>query len=198
MNLEVWTPETEQLKTRTDAYMKLRMGEDWRTVWEPSPEMYRLKAMLRREDRCFLMTAGELTGGNAGGTWAGTMTEELYRDAWGTALLDAGRTLLFEELFIDDRRCDEKPDLSGPGLGGIPNETMRGLYEALEGWRIGMEINDSFVLIPDKSFGGWFETTEISRGRRGQGKGMCGRIDHCHPGIGCQFCINNQKRLGNE
>ena len=63
---ELWTPNREQLKTMTDALMVQRMGEDWRTCWDPTEEQYRLKAMVDMEAGTFLMTAGELpTDGGA-------------------------------------------------------------------------------------------------------------------------------------
>ena len=69
--------------------------------------------------------------------------------------------------------------LCGPGLNGVPNETMKQLYERLEGWRIGVKLNEAYVLSPAKSFGGWFEAEGTTPG-----------VDHiCRLGVGCQFCI---------
>lgn len=193
MVLEFWTPEAEQLKRMTDERMAKRLGDDWRTFWNPPEEMYRLTAILGWPERCFLMTAGEpsLEEGMKN-SWAGTMTEELYRDAWGTALMDAGRDLL--KTYIADGRCDKKTAvqeslyLRGPGLGGVPNENMRGLYEALEGWRIGVGLNDCCVLIPDKSFGGWFESAEEGC------EDKCSERKDCRPGVGCRFCQRSEDR----
>lgn len=199
MQLEFWMPKTEQLKNMTDELMDRRMGEDWRVYFDPKEEMYRLKTMIGWPEGQFLMTAGELEDGSCsmdcGTAWSGTTTEALYRDTWGTALMDAGREIV--KSYIANKRCglhsngfDKEEDavisdakgrlvLCGPGLNGVPNETMKQLYERLEGWRIGVKLNEAYVLSPAKSFGGWFEAEGTTPG-----------VDHiCRPGVGCQFCI---------
>ena len=199
MQVEFWTPETEQLKNMTDELMSRRMGEDWRTYFDPKKEMYRLKTMIGWPEGCFLMTAGELEDGNCSTEhetpWKGTTTEALYRDAWGTAVLDAGREIA--KSYIANKRYNlnsndfnrdadaitshelRRFDLCGPGLNGVPNETMKQLYERLEGWRIGVKLNEAYVLSPEKSFGGWLEVKDITLG-----------VDQtCRPGVGCQFCV---------
>ena len=178
---ELWRPNEKQLKSMTDERMAQRMGEDWRTVWNPMPEQYRLIAMVDGSTGKFLMTAGEIEGFGTG-----TTTEMLYRDAWGTALLDAGRELL--KSYIANKRYDWKFNgprdfvLCGPGFGTVPLEEMKTLYQELHGWEIGIEINASCILLPEKSFGGWFERTKKDA-----------VVDHkpatCHPGTGCQFCM---------
>ena len=144
MQLEFWMPKTEQLKNMTDELMDRRMGEDWRVYFDPKEEMYRLKTMIGWPEGQFLMTAGELEDGSCsmdcGTAWSGTTTEALYRDAWGTALMDAGREIV--KSYIANKRCglhsngfDKEEDavisdakgrlvLCGPGLNGVPNEMM--------------------------------------------------------------------------
>ncbi|MBR5000393.1 MAG: hypothetical protein IKY08_00365, partial [Firmicutes bacterium] len=191
---ELWTPNREQLKTMTDALMAQRRGEDWRIYWNPSEEQYRLKAMVDMEAGSFLMTAGELPADGGAvqaedNTWAGTTTAALYCDAWGTALLDAGRELL--KSYIANRRLNSNFNdsadvergcrLIGPGLGSIPVEAMKELYVTLHGWELGIQINEACALIPEKSFGGWFEQTK-------KDAAVDRKPATCHPGTGCQFC----------
>lgn len=191
---ELWTPNRAELKTMTDDLMAQRMGKDWGTYWDPTEEQYRLKTMVDMEAGTFLMTAGELpTDGGAAqaedNTWAGTTTAALYRDAWGTALLDAGRELLksyianrrFDSNFNDSADAVRECRLIGPGLDSIPVEAMKDLYEQLHGWELGIQINEACVLIPEKSFGGWFEQTK-------KDAAVDRKPATCHPGTGCQFC----------
>ncbi|MBR7148886.1 MAG: hypothetical protein IKD13_08645, partial [Firmicutes bacterium] len=186
MQLEFWAPDREQLKKMTDELMNRRMGEDWRTYFDPQEDQYCLKAVIGWPEGKFLMTAGEWPMTSGSGSWSGTTTEALYRDAWGTALMDAGR-IAIKSYIANKRYCGnpngfevylERMRLAGPGLGVIPLEEMKTLYDQLKGWEIGIELNEACVLIPDKSFGGWFEEEEITPG-----------VDHtCRPGVGCQFC----------
>ena len=186
MQLEFWAPDREQLKNMTDERMSRRMGEDWRTYFAPQEDQYCLKAVIGWPEGKFLMTTGNLRETLGSGSWSGTATEALYRDAWGTALMDAGR-IAIKSYIANKRYCRnsngfevylERMRLAGPGLGAIPLEEMKTLYDQLKGWEIGIELNEACVLIPDKSFGGWFEAEEITPG-----------VDHtCRPGVGCQFC----------
>lgn len=185
---ELWTPNGIQLKTMTDELMTQRMGEDWRTYWNPEESAYAIRTIVDWDEELFLMTAGELpscgdVADSERNPWTGTTTEALYRDAWGTALLDAGRNLL-KSYIANKRYISDSNDLKlqGPGLGEIPGEAMRELYEKLHGWDLGIQINEACVLIPDKSFGGWFrqETEYLGEAKQAEG--------NCHPGSGCQFC----------
>lgn len=172
---ELWTPNRAELKTMTDDLMAQRMGKDWRTYWDPPEMAYDVRAVW--EEERFLITAGELPAcGN-------TLTEALYRDAWGTALLDAGRKLI--KSYITNRRYISGSNgltLQGPGLGSVPAEAMKDLYEKLHGWELGIRINAACVLIPEKSFGGWFHWEKDDENKAEKPEATC------RPGAGCQFC----------
>ena len=219
MKREIWTPPEEQLQRLAEDWMDRRIGRDWKNQWESiagqavadklleyAEEGYGVTAILQWDDDIcrFLMTAA------VPDRQCATLTEQLYWDSWGTALMDGGRQLLrdyvtdayskwiecveddtlddaeksmrngesAEETSIANRRS--KIILGGPGLHGVPVEEMKPLYEALEGWRIGISINSFGVLLPEKSCGGWFRREKETVDRS--------ETECCHPGLGCEFC----------
>ncbi|MBO4992380.1 MAG: hypothetical protein J6E42_09535 [Firmicutes bacterium] len=246
MKREIWTPLEEQLQRLAEDWMDRHMGRDWKNQWESiagqavadklleyAEEGYGVTAILQWDDDIcrFLMTAA--VPDRQPDRQCETLTEQLYWDSWGTALMDGGRQLLrdyvtdayskwtecveewpsgaekerinsaeeermsgaeddmgddaekslrngenAEETPIANRRS--KIILGGPGLHGVPMEEMKPLYEALEGWRIGISINSFGVLLPEKSCGGWFRREKEPADR--------GEIECCHPGLGCEFC----------
>lgn len=203
MKLEIWTPQEEQLQRLAEDWMDRHMGCDWKKQWESivgqsaadnlsehAEERHSVKAILQwSDDICrFLMTAAVPE------RQCETLTEQLYRDSWGTALMDGGRQLLRD--YVSDSYSKWKNGenaiktpivnkrfenaLGGPGLNGVPLEEMKPLYEALEGWKIGISINSFGVLLPEKSCGGWFRREKETVDRR--------ESECCHPGSGCKFC----------
>lgn len=214
MKREIWTPLEEQLQRLAEDWMDRHMGRDWKNQWESiagqavteqllayAEEGHGVTAILQWDDDIcrFLMTAA--VPDRQPDRQCETLTEQLYWDSWGTALMDGGRQLLrdyvtdsysecaaecaekerinsAEETPIANRRS--KIILGGPGLNGVPVEEMKPLYEALEGWRIGISINSFGVLLPEKSCGGWFRREKETADRS--------ETECCHPGLGCEFC----------
>jgi len=219
VNLEIWTPKEQQLKTMAADWMNRRMGDGWREEFHTDEKDWGVRGILGWRGQCcyFLMTASTEPQSDQ------TLTAQLYRDSLGTALLDCGRKLLRD--YVEQQRnvlknqyesriVNKRYSMCGPGLNGVPMEVMNGLYEALEGWRIGIFINKFGILIPEKSCGGWYEPVEDDRSdvsnRSGfeeaqknckTGAGDCGGLhgadrgcragavsSGCQPGPGCLFC----------
>lgn len=197
MDLELWSPKGQQLKAMTRDWMRRRMGQDWEEMLPARESHWRVRSILGWEGECcyFLMTAEfepedrQRNQKTQEIPRQKTLTEQLYGDSLGTALLDSGRSLLLYEverrMKIPPRRdisqnANRRYVLGGPGLDGVPIGAMRRLYKGLEGWRIGISINRFGILAPEKSCGGWYEP----RGGEDTGEEAGG----CQPGTGCLFC----------
>lgn len=217
MNLEFWMPQRQQLNSMAEAWMAGRMGEDWRGMWNPGSQDCGVRAVLKwGESRCcFFMTSSFQPRKTQ------SLTEQLYQDGYGTALLDCGRELLREyvekrlqtignvENTIKSQIVNKRCKLRAPGLDGLPLEKMKTLYQEVGGWRIGISVNDFGVLTPEKSFGGWYEWEAADNTAAGNDitaaadetadaveMGMSGGA--CRPGAGCLFCQRREKRCDKE
>lgn len=92
----------------------------------------------------FVLTAGDFSAQDR------PVKEQILLDLWGTAFATAGRRHL-QAYFAKEGRTSE---IFGPGLYGIPLETMHGLVSLVEAERIGVTVNESCFLQPVKSCGG--------------------------------------------
>ncbi len=112
-------------------------------------------------------------------------TEAVYRDIWGTSIIDAVMESLPEHL------CKDRAFLSsamGPGYYGMDISEGRQIFSLLRGETAGVRITQSGVLIPEKSCIGFFlqynrKDVKMQRACR-QCLGQKG---------GCQFCVFGKK-----
>lgn len=213
MSLEFWMPQRQQLNDMAEAWMAGRMGEDWRGIWNPSGQDCGVRAVLKwGESRCcFFMTSSFQPRKTQ------TLTEQLYQDGYGTALLDCGRELLREYAekrlqtvesvgdTIKSQIVNKRCKLCAPGLNGLSLEKMKTLYQEVGGWLIGISVNDFGVLIPEKSFGGWYEWETVDNTTAGNdataaademtgAAAMAAAESTCRPGAGCLFCQRQDKQ----
>ncbi len=92
----------------------------------------------------FVLTAGDFSFPDK------PMMEQVLLDLWGTAFATTGRKHL-QAHFAKDGRISE---VFGPGLYGIPMESMRDLVSLVDADLIGVTVNESCFLWPVKSYGG--------------------------------------------
>ena len=92
----------------------------------------------------FVLTAGDFSYPDK------PMMEQVLLDLWGTAFATTGRKHL-QAHFAKDGRISE---VFGPGLYGIPMESMRDLVSLVDADLIGVTVNESCFLWPVKSYGG--------------------------------------------
>ncbi|MBQ3963803.1 MAG: hypothetical protein II682_00045 [Firmicutes bacterium] len=92
----------------------------------------------------FVLTAGDFSYPDK------PMMEQVLLDLWGTAFATTGRKHL-QAHFAKDGRISET---FGPGLYGIPMESMRALVSLVDADLIGVTVNESSFLWPVKSYGG--------------------------------------------
>ena len=92
----------------------------------------------------FVLTAGDFSSPDK------PMMEQVLLDLWGTAFATTGRKHL-QAHFAKDGRISE---VFGPGLYGIPMESMRDLVSLVDADLIGVTVNESCFLWPVKSYGG--------------------------------------------
>lgn len=92
----------------------------------------------------FVLTAGDFSYEDR------PMMEQILFDAWGTSFAGTARRKL-QEYFSKDGRISE---VFGPGLYGIPMESMTELVSLVDADKIGVTVNDSCFLWPVKSYGG--------------------------------------------
>ena len=92
----------------------------------------------------FVLTAGDFSYPDK------PMMEQVLLDLWGTAFATTGRKHL-QAHFAKDGRISET---FGPGLYGIPMESMRDLVSLVDADLIGVTVNESSFLWPVKSYGG--------------------------------------------
>lgn len=119
--------------------------------------------------------------------WADFL-EAFYAEAWGVAYIDAGRSVLQAYLF---NQCEADwseeslyfSDSFGPGFYGMEITENKKLFQVLDGAKIGITLNESCMMIPEKSCSGiYFVTTKPL----GKFEKACIK---CHKSIhGCQFC----------
>ncbi|PKM85783.1 MAG: hypothetical protein CVU86_00305 [Firmicutes bacterium HGW-Firmicutes-11] len=96
----------------------------------------------------YALTTGAFTTGSE------QILDQLYEDIWGTAFVDACRGLLREQLESGETEKDPDVKLSqsfGPGYYGMEVGQTRLLGELLPLDEIGMKINESGMMIPQKS-----------------------------------------------
>ncbi|MBQ3964121.1 MAG: hypothetical protein II682_01645 [Firmicutes bacterium] len=92
----------------------------------------------------FVLTAGDFSCPDK------PVAEQVLLDLWGTAFATAGRKRL-QAFFAEDGRISET---FGPGLYGIPVESMPDLVSLVDAEQIGVTVNESCFLQPVKSYGG--------------------------------------------
>lgn len=80
--------------------------------------------------------------------------EQLYLDIWGTAFLDSGRIFLEQTLLAEENHQNENPLFlwgTGPGFYDMDLEECSAFVSVLKPDRIGVDLNESGVLRPEKS-----------------------------------------------
>lgn len=83
-----------------------------------------------------------------------SILDQLYEDIWGTAFVDACRGLLRAQLESEERRNDPEVKLSqsfGPGYYGMDVGQTILMGEILPMETINMRVNESGMMIPQKS-----------------------------------------------
>ena len=117
-------------------------------------QTFRCQAFERIEkDTLRKVYAYALTTG-AFATESDSILDQLYEDIWGTAFVDACRGLLREQLESAERKNDSEVKLSqsfGPGYYGMDVAQTRLMGEILPMKEINMRINESGMMIPQKS-----------------------------------------------
>lgn len=114
--------------------------------------------------------------------------ETFYADAWGVAYIDAGRRLLETHLF---KQCKEAwigesiyfSDSFGPGFYGMDVTENKKIFQVLDGSKIGVVLNESCMMIPEKSCSGIYFATTVPLGKSEKACVQCRESVH-----GCQFC----------
>lgn len=127
----------------------------------------------------FVLTAGDFSFPEE------PMMEQVLFDLWGTAFATAGRKHL-QAHFASEGRISE---VFGPGLYGIPMESMQDLVSLVDADRIGVTVNDSCFLWPVKSYGGIIFRVEDDYRPRG---GSC--ADCRGSKLSCNLCEYNPNR----
>ena len=102
----------------------------------------------------YLLTIGPLPRQGTKG-----LLEEFYVDAWGSAYVEAAHDLLKKRLKRIYGNSLYLSEPFGPGYYGIPVEGTRGLFRLLDASRLGMELNESGMMLPEKSCSGFFVLT---------------------------------------
>lgn len=129
----------------------------------------------------FVLTAGDFSCPDK------PVAEQVLLDLWGTAFATAGRKRL-QAHFAKDGRISET---FGPGLYGIPAETMQELTELVDADLIGVTVNESSVLQPVKSYGGI--VLRVTDDYRPRGA-LCTACRGSR--LSCALCEFNPKRQG--
>lgn len=139
----------------------------------------------------FLLTAGECAVSDPE-----NIMEMFYADVWGTAYADAGMELLRKYIREDmkQRWSDGEQYLSncfGPGYFGMPVSETKNFYRLLDGELLDVRLQDSGLLIPQKSCTGLYL---VCSEPQNEAEPEC--LQCCGNSAGCSFCAvgNGEKR----
>ena len=127
----------------------------------------------------FVLTAGDFSFPGR------PVSEQVLLDLWGTAFATAGRKRL-QAYFAADGRISET---FGPGLYGIPVESMPDLLSLVDAAQIGVTVNESCILQPVKSYGGIVFRVADDYKPRGA---MCAACKGAR--LSCRLCECNPKK----
>lgn len=108
----------------------------------------RIEKKTLRKVYAYALTTGAFATGSD------SILDQLYEDIWGTAFVDACRGLLREQLETMETENDAEVKLSqsfGPGYYGMDVAQTRLMGEILPMKEINMRINESGMMIPQKS-----------------------------------------------
>lgn len=120
-----------------------------------------------------------------------SMLEDFYVDVTGTAIIDVARGIFKQKLekeILEDNKCNGKyiSDAFGVGFFGIEHNRIFEIFDMANCCKIGLKINDSGVIEPDKSFVGFFAISNE----------IFSKINDCKDCIGsrygCFLCEKNR------
>lgn len=144
-----------------------------------SPYFSTLPSEILGSVACFAMTVGELPKDEE------SITKTALIDMAGTAYIDALRKVLSGEL-------EEDYLVSGmvaPGIGEMPFEEIRKFEEIFDFSKLGISVNESFVMSPEKSATGIYMLFTEAHPENHNSCDVC-----MSRGYGCNFCsINGAK-----
>lgn len=112
------------------------------------------------------------------------VTEQLYADLWGSAMVEAARKLLLEQL----RSRSPISDSFGPGYYGMRTTELRQFDRLIDFKQLGISVYKGQILLPQKSCAGLlFAVDEGYRKLRG----ACAACLGNH--TSCQLCEVNRR-----
>lgn len=104
------------------------------------------------EIHAFILTIGRLDFDSA------SVIDLFYSDTWGTAYVDSGRDLIREwiQQQISPGENIIVSDSFGPGYYGMDLGQLQYFFSLLDADKIGVELNGSSMMLPQKSCAGFF------------------------------------------
>lgn len=131
----------------------------------------------------YLLTIGEMD------TDCGRVLYQAYYDIWQTAFVDVGRDLLQE--YISNSVTHETfaiSDSFGPGFFGMPATDMGKFFHILKADEIGARLNSSGVMLPAKSYAGFFLVTKKEESLPAKD------CENCFAGVKtCSYCKSGRQ-----